>query len=232
MQYNHLANPGSHAGTKCVLSSPQTSRLPLKGVDGHVYLWRVSNGTHLPRLSHNPLSSTFSSRGRKIRCDGAKPVCFHCCQRGGSEQCSYDPLPKRRGPDRVQGARTRGPKPKEGDGQRRRRRRRATPAVDQEATPPQEAGSSYGIERPSAAVDPSALDTHGDPVPDVHQQSAAALNRSLEVNVFQALESGVQLSSAACHDQTLTRDPTPSQSRNLVSGSRIVVVTSVVFMNH
>jgi hypothetical protein len=176
-----------------------------------------------PPPSHNPLSSTFSSRGRKIRCDGAKPVCFHCCQRGGSELCSYDPIPKRRGPDRVQGARTRGPKPKEGDGERRRRRRRPPPTVDQEATP-QEAGSSYGIERPSVTSNPSAFDTHGDPVPDVHQ-SVTAPNCSLEVNVFQALGSGMQLSSAASYDQTLTRDPTPGQSRNPVSISRIVVVT-------
>lgn len=172
--------------------------------------------------SYNPLSLTFSSRGRKIRCDGAKPVCYHCCQREGSEPCSYDPLPKRRGPDRVQGARTRGPKPKEGDGERRRRRRRPPPTVDQEATPPQEAGSSYGMERPSVTTDPSALDTHGDPVPDVHQQSAAEPNRTLEINVLQALGSGVRLSSAVSHDRTLTRDPT--RSRNPVSSSPCIAI--------
>ena len=150
-------------------------------------------------------------------------MCFHCCQRGANELCSYDPLPKRRGPDRVQGARTRGPKPKEGDGERRRRRRRPPPTVDQAATPPQEAGSSYGIERPSVPPGPSALDTHGDPVPDVRQQSIAAPTRSLEVNVFQALGSGVELSSVAPLDRTLTaHDPTPSRSP--VSRSRFIVI--------
>lgn len=175
-----------------------------------------------PPLNYNSLSSTSSSRGRKIRCDGAKPVCYHCCQRGGNEQCSYDTLPKRRGPDRVQGARTRGPKPKEGDGERPRRRRRRPATVDQDATPPQEAGSSYGIERPLATADPSALETLGDPVPDVHRQNAEASNPSLEISVFQPLESGVRLSSAASHDQTLTRNPTPNQ--NPVSGFRFVVI--------
>ena len=175
-----------------------------------------------PLPNYDSLSSTSSSRGRKIRCDGAKPVCYHCCQRGGNEQCSYDTLPKRRGPDRVQGARTRGPKPKEGDGGRPRRRRRRPATVDHDATPPQEAGSSYGIERPLATLNPSALDALGDPVPDVHQQNAEASNSSLEINLFQPLGSGVRLSSAASYNQTLTRNPTPS--RNPVSGSPFIVI--------
>ena len=179
-------------------------------------------------LAINSLSSTLSSRGRKIRCDGAKPACHHCCQRAGNEQCTYDPLPKRRGPDRVQGARTRAPRPGEGDAAPPRRRRRRPATVDQGAAPPQEAGSSYGIEQSSVTANPSALDTLGDPVPDFHQQSTAASNRSLEVNVFQPLGSAVRLSSTAPHDQTLTRDPTPS--RNPVSGSRFVVTVCGVFM--
>ncbi|OSD02482.1 hypothetical protein PYCCODRAFT_1435473 [Trametes coccinea BRFM310] len=40
-------------------------------------------------------------RARKTRCDGARPICFHCRKRppeeGGS--CSYESLPKRRGDD-------------------------------------------------------------------------------------------------------------------------------------
>ena len=180
-------------------------------------------------LAINSLSSTLSSRGRKIRCDGAKPACHHCCQRAGNEQCTYDPLPKRRGPDRVQGARTRAPRPGEGDAAPPRRRRRRPATVDQGAAPPQEAGSSYGIEQSSVTANPSALDTLGDPVPDFHQESTAASNRSLEVNVFQPLGSAVRLSSTAPHDQTLTRDPTPS--RNPVSGSRFVVTVCGVFMD-
>lgn len=39
------------------------------------------------------------SRTRKLRCDGAKPVCYHC-QKAGVE-CRYDPTPKRRGQDKA-----------------------------------------------------------------------------------------------------------------------------------
>ncbi|KAF8635939.1 hypothetical protein AX15_000110 [Amanita polypyramis BW_CC] len=45
-------------------------------------------------------------RTRKIRCDGTKPVCYSCNQRSDVD-CEYDPLPKRRGPDRTPGARRR-----------------------------------------------------------------------------------------------------------------------------
>ncbi|KAH9176032.1 hypothetical protein EDB89DRAFT_1846911 [Lactarius sanguifluus] len=156
-------------------------------------------------------------RGRKIRCDGAKPVCHHCCQRGGNEPCTYDSQPKRRGPDRVQGARTRGTGPKEGDGEPARRKRRRPPTVDQDTTP-QEATSSYGINLPLATASPSALDILGDPVPDVSQHNAGAPNHSLEVDVFQPLGSGVRLNSIASHDHTLTSEPI--RNRNPVSGSR------------
>ncbi|KAF8189129.1 hypothetical protein K438DRAFT_1593593 [Mycena galopus ATCC 62051] len=44
-------------------------------------------------------------RTRKIRCDGAKPVCHNCGKRAsGSTECNYHPLPKRQGPDRTPGA--------------------------------------------------------------------------------------------------------------------------------
>lgn len=50
----------------------------------------------------------FSSRTRKIRCDGAKPVCHNCGRRTtGDNECSYDAIPKRRGPDKTPGARQR-----------------------------------------------------------------------------------------------------------------------------
>lgn len=79
------------------------------------------------------------SRTRKIRCDGAKPVCHNCGRRaGGHNECNYDPLPKRRGPDKQPGARQRflqapesgspeGPPP-------RRRRRHDTAAFDIHST--------------------------------------------------------------------------------------------------
>ena len=50
----------------------------------------------------------FPSRTRKIRCDGAKPTCHNCARRTtGINECNYDPVPKRRGPDKTPGARQR-----------------------------------------------------------------------------------------------------------------------------
>ncbi|KAJ3566110.1 hypothetical protein NP233_g7198 [Leucocoprinus birnbaumii] len=47
-------------------------------------------------------------RTRKIRCDGAKPICHNCSRRTtGNNECNYDALPKRRGPDKTPGARQR-----------------------------------------------------------------------------------------------------------------------------
>ncbi|KLO16752.1 hypothetical protein SCHPADRAFT_847678, partial [Schizopora paradoxa] len=45
-------------------------------------------------------------RSRKIRCDGAKPMCYNCTQRS-TGVCEYDAVPKRRGPDRFPGSRQR-----------------------------------------------------------------------------------------------------------------------------
>ncbi|KAJ6525304.1 hypothetical protein DFH09DRAFT_936753 [Mycena vulgaris] len=63
-------------------------------------------------------------RTRKIRCDGAKPICHNCGKRasGGSE-CNYDPLPKRRGPDKTPGARQRAARKMMNEGSGRSRRR-------------------------------------------------------------------------------------------------------------
>lgn len=47
-------------------------------------------------------------RTRKIRCDGDKPSCYNCTRRPQDEEpCCYDNNPKRRGPDKVPGARQR-----------------------------------------------------------------------------------------------------------------------------
>ena len=51
--------------------------------------------------------ATCNSRARKIKCDGAKPVCHNCTHRSSSAVegilpgCNYDAAPKRRGPDVV-----------------------------------------------------------------------------------------------------------------------------------
>ncbi|KAI0697750.1 hypothetical protein C8T65DRAFT_806929 [Cerioporus squamosus] len=43
----------------------------------------------------------YQCRGRKTRCDGAKPICYNCQKRPSeAEQCSYDSGPHRRGRER------------------------------------------------------------------------------------------------------------------------------------
>ncbi|KDQ09246.1 hypothetical protein BOTBODRAFT_37153 [Botryobasidium botryosum FD-172 SS1] len=50
-------------------------------------------------------------RARKLRCDKIKPQCHHCIRRNrripGQSVCQYEDTARRRGPDRVPGARTR-----------------------------------------------------------------------------------------------------------------------------
>ncbi|KAI0718231.1 hypothetical protein C8T65DRAFT_95798 [Cerioporus squamosus] len=47
-------------------------------------------------------------RSRKVRCNGAKPVCHNCHQRDpGIQACNYDAAPKRRGHDKMPGSRAR-----------------------------------------------------------------------------------------------------------------------------
>ncbi|KAJ7600829.1 hypothetical protein C8J56DRAFT_813769 [Mycena floridula] len=75
-------------------------------------------------------------RTRKIRCDGAKPVCHNCSRRVGGDECNYDPIPKRRGPDKTPGARQRGPRDLQDDGEhtgsvRRRTRKKETSSSEE-----------------------------------------------------------------------------------------------------
>ncbi|KAH9993709.1 hypothetical protein BJV74DRAFT_770667 [Russula compacta] len=119
-------------------------------------------------------------RARKIRCDGAKPVCYHCSQRGGNEQCSYDALPKRRGPDRIQGARIRGTESKEDDGPPRRRRRRP-PTVEQAA-----GGESNGTRRSRVTAKPSTQNTLEDPDRPELSESSTWFSSTNETLTFES----------------------------------------------
>lgn len=75
-------------------------------------------------------------RTRKIRCDGAKPICLHCSRRSttnpdDSTLCTYDSAPKRRGPDKNPGSRQRISAHESAHGGKvRRRRRRDTGPTD------------------------------------------------------------------------------------------------------
>ncbi|KAH8825215.1 hypothetical protein DL96DRAFT_1612328 [Flagelloscypha sp. PMI_526] len=95
-------------------------------------------------------------RGRKIRCDGAKPVCHNCSRRpNGTQECQYDTQPKRRGPDKIPGARQRMAREREdgapeddytGEGApapKRRRRRPVTEGI--RAIQAQNAGLTDGM---------------------------------------------------------------------------------------
>ncbi|KZT73776.1 hypothetical protein DAEQUDRAFT_661448 [Daedalea quercina L-15889] len=89
-------------------------------------------------------------RSRKIRCDGAKPACHNCSRRSDqSGPCTYDPEPKRRGPDKTPGARQRSLTAPQDEVEPKRRSRRRT------------------VDDPSAAnpVDPKGVASAPDPVP-------------------------------------------------------------------
>ncbi|KAJ6508538.1 hypothetical protein C8R45DRAFT_967748 [Mycena sanguinolenta] len=91
-------------------------------------------------------------RTRKIRCDGAKPVCHNCGKRAsGNTECNYDPLPKRRGPDKTPGARQRVPRR---DGGPRARRR--TSSSDAQDYMPNKNGSQ--LHQPFSFPSPSSSD--------------------------------------------------------------------------
>jgi Zn(2)-Cys(6) binuclear cluster domain-containing protein len=60
------------------------------------------------------LGGVFTSRSRKIRCDSTRPNCQNCVKRGN--ECVYDKVPKRRGPDKRPGTRKRSCKKRQSDG--------------------------------------------------------------------------------------------------------------------
>ena len=75
------------------------------------------------------------SRSRKIRCDSTRPICNNCARR--SNECEYDLVPKRRGPDKRPGTRQRSCKKRPADGSTPPRSKRKRTSSDQ-LTEPQE----------------------------------------------------------------------------------------------
>lgn len=96
---------------------PHTPRLqpspPLRGVKAPTSSLPVANGKH-PRLLLTKLFTCLRSRARKIRCDSTRPICHNCVRR--SNECQYDAVPKRRGPDKRPGTRQRSCKKRPADG--------------------------------------------------------------------------------------------------------------------
>ncbi|KAF7326119.1 Zn(2)-C6 fungal-type domain-containing protein [Mycena kentingensis (nom. inval.)] len=54
-------------------------------------------------------------RRRKVRCDSARPICSNCLKRKIPNECQYDAVPRRRGPDKNPGTRHRPCKKRSGD---------------------------------------------------------------------------------------------------------------------
>jgi hypothetical protein len=71
-------------------------------------------------------------RGRKIRCDSARPVCTNCHRR--KNLCEYDAAPKRRGPDKRPGTRRRSCKKRPADGSTSPARKQKKTAVENSST--------------------------------------------------------------------------------------------------
>ncbi|KAI0074422.1 hypothetical protein K474DRAFT_1601483 [Panus rudis PR-1116 ss-1] len=67
-------------------------------------------------------------RARKIRCDSTRPVCHNCTRR--NNECEYDAVPKRRGPDKRPGTRQRSckkrPSETEPSGSQAKKRRKSS----------------------------------------------------------------------------------------------------------
>uniref|UniRef100_A0A8H7Y1S2 Zn(2)-C6 fungal-type domain-containing protein n=1 Tax=Psilocybe cubensis TaxID=181762 RepID=A0A8H7Y1S2_PSICU len=73
-------------------------------------------------------------RGRKIRCDSTRPVCNNCVRR--SNDCQYDLVPKRRGPDKRPGTRQRSCKKRTADGSDPPPPKRKRPNTTERSEPP------------------------------------------------------------------------------------------------
>ena len=67
----------------------------------------------LQAVSFGSLICCHHSRSRKIRCDSTRPTCHNCTRRGN--ECEYDAVPKRRGPDKRPGTRQRSCKKRTSD---------------------------------------------------------------------------------------------------------------------
>ncbi|KAG8214094.1 hypothetical protein J3R82DRAFT_10852 [Butyriboletus roseoflavus] len=149
-------------------------------------------------------------RARKIRCDSTRPICHNCVRR--SNECQYDAVPKRRGPDKRPGTRQRSCKKRPADGSAPplppSKRKRTASRVPDAQQPPED-------RRP---LDPPALRTS-----DLEQDGHIRLNQpSLSPQ-------GSDFSSSA-PSRGLSADAYPTQhDRHLVDKVRIPSVPSVQY---
>ncbi|KIK27597.1 hypothetical protein PISMIDRAFT_8021 [Pisolithus microcarpus 441] len=97
------------------------------------------------RESSNLVIACRQCRARKIRCDSTRPICHNCVRR--SNECQYDAVPKRRGPDKRPGTRQRSCKKRPADG--------SAPVPPSKR---KKAGSSTGNARTDVQAQRSGLD--------------------------------------------------------------------------
>ncbi|EPQ56860.1 hypothetical protein GLOTRDRAFT_137358 [Gloeophyllum trabeum ATCC 11539] len=111
-----------------------------------------SPSTSASRETRKPSSMTVIAcrqcRARKIRCDSTRPMCNNCLKRGN--ECEYDAVPKRRGPDKHPGTRQRSCKKRAADdgapGANKKKRRTVS---EQSATPEVKENVSGGRRSPN-----------------------------------------------------------------------------------
>ncbi|KAG9316797.1 hypothetical protein JVU11DRAFT_2861 [Chiua virens] len=149
-------------------------------------------------------------RARKIRCDSTRPICHNCVRR--SNECQYDAVPKRRGPDKRPGTRQRSCKKRPADGSAPplppSKRKRTTPRVSDAQEGPED-------RRP---LDPPVLRTS-----DLQQDSHIRLNQS------SLSPQGSELSSSATSRGLSADGYSTHPDRQLVDKLRIPTTPSVQY---
>ncbi|EJD03209.1 uncharacterized protein FOMMEDRAFT_168239 [Fomitiporia mediterranea MF3/22] len=111
----HVAEfrPGMHQQEITSPLSSTTTEAPLSARSPVV---ETSGSTHPPSRREPSLVviACRQCRARKIRCDSTRPSCNNCIRR--QNECQYDAVPKRRGPDKRPGTRQRSCKKRPADG--------------------------------------------------------------------------------------------------------------------
>ncbi|KAI9508507.1 hypothetical protein F5148DRAFT_890384 [Russula earlei] len=109
---------------------PSTSSLAVLHPDASL---ASSSRAGPPRNLSSGVIACRQCRSRKIRCDSTRPNCQNCIKRGN--ECVYDKVPKRRGPDKRPGTRKRSCKKRQSDGSDPQpKKKRRTDPVDQVTT--------------------------------------------------------------------------------------------------
>ena len=138
-----LVDSSSHSETSPATGEPGTSPKDTRKETSSVVIacrqWWVLFSI-FPLSKYRPITRLsypvhIISRSRKIRCDSIRPVCNNCARR--SNECEYDLVPKRRGPDKRPGTRQRSCKKRPADGSTPPRSKRKRTSSDQ-ITEPQE----------------------------------------------------------------------------------------------